>query len=452
MQYYLDPFGCAKNQVDAENIMALLNRNGWTASGPETADLIIINSCGFIESAKQESINAVLAWRKMYPEKKILLTGCLAQRYKNELKESLPEADNLFGNDDLNCVVEAAGETVNSGNSTGNKKPAAFALPAAPALQVFSPGERPLLSLLGSAYVKISEGCDNHCSFCAIPLIRGNLKSREMPEILDECRILLERGIKELCIIGQDICSYGRDNKDINLESYIKPGLPELMQKISGIKGEFWVRLLYMHPDNFLPAIPEIMKEDPRFLPYFDLPFQHGSQRILGLMNRRGNMDKYLALINNIRRIFPDAVIRSTFMTGFPGETENDFRELLDFQKKACLDWAGVFAYSREEDTPAYSMKHRPAKKLALERKRILEEQQISITEKQMDRFVGRSFDVLVEEKVEGEDGLWLGRLPFQAPEIEGSAVISSDKVLVLGTFTEGRIFARAGMDLEVRV
>ncbi|MCL2318794.1 MAG: 30S ribosomal protein S12 methylthiotransferase RimO, partial [Treponema sp.] len=462
MTYYLDPFGCVKNQVDAENMMAFLNRAGWTGSeNPEDSDLIIINSCGFIEEAKRESINAVLNWRKLYPAKKILLAGCLAQRYAKELAESLPEADGLFGVGDLPGIVRAAGEILKTTTpvpGTGKAK-----LP---------PGKRPLLSLPGSAYVKISEGCDNRCSFCAIPLIRGGLVSRSISDLTAECKTLLARGIKELCLIGQDTGSYGLDlavqgGGMAAIQSFLSghgtghtPGrspkghtaagghnraaslpasLPDLLASLSHLEGDFWVRLLYIHPDHFPLSILDIMEQDKRFLPYFDIPFQHGSKKILTLMNRRGNQETYLRLIETIRLRLPDAVIRSTFLTGFPGETEEDFQSLLDFQEKARLDWLGCFAYSREEGTAAWGMKGRVGKKTQAVRKRLIEERQIPITEKQMDRFIGRTFEVLVEEKfdapvsapgeaqpdedsVSPEPVLYLGRLPCQAPEVDGSA------------------------------
>ncbi|GHT64717.1 ribosomal protein S12 methylthiotransferase RimO [Spirochaetia bacterium] len=434
MKFFFDPFGCVKNQVDAERMMALLGGAGWSAvEDVADADLIIINSCGFIESAKQESINAVLLWRKRYPDKKILLTGCLAQRYAKELAESLPEADRLFGNADLGGIVEAAQRAMGVELAEPPSK-----LPAA------GEGQRPLLSLPGSAYVKINEGCNNCCTFCSIPLIRGPLRSRSIAGVLAECRELLGRGIRELCLIGQDIGSYGKDFSDG------KSLLPDLLEALSELEGDFWVRLLYIHPDNFPLPILDIIHRDKRFLPYFDLPFQHGSEKILAAMNRRGNAAAYLSLIETIRSRLPDTVIRSTFLLGFPGEADEDFRALLDFQDKAQLDWLGCFTYSREEDTPAYSMKNRVPKKLAAERKRMVEERQISISEKQMDRFVGREFDVLVEEAVDEEDGLYLGRLYCQAPEVDGAAVINSDRNLAPGAFVRGRVTGRAGFDLEV--
>jgi ribosomal protein S12 methylthiotransferase len=445
MRYFLDPFGCVKNQVDAENMMSHLNKAGWeNVSEAEDAELIIVNSCGFIESAKQESINAVLEWRKLYPSKKILLAGCLAQRYAKELAESMPEADGFFGVDNLAQITQTAANLVNlkAANISHNA--------------VLREGERPLLSLPGSAYVKISEGCNNRCSFCAIPLIRGSLVSRAIPEILKECGALLNRGIRELCIIGQDIGSFGAD-----AENAAK--LPELLEAISSLKGHFWVRLLYIHPDHFPLKILNLMEKDPRFLPYFDIPFQHASSKILSAMNRHGNAEEYLALLKTIRARLPNAVIRSTFLLGFPGETDEDFAQLLDFQQKANLDWLGCFVYSREEGTAAYSMKGRVSAKTAKERKQIIEERQIPITEKNMNRFVNQNLDVLVEEQIaasetdtEENETLWLGRLYCQAPDIDGAAVIVKSKASEinpqLGNFAKCKVIARRGFDLEVTV
>ena len=453
MRYFLDPFGCVKNQVDAENMMAHLNKAGWENVGADTAesaDLIIVNSCGFIESAKQESINAVLEWRKLYPGKKILLAGCLAQRYAKELAEIMPEADGFFGIGSLEEIMEIASKIVNGVNAA-NALPAREGLPSGN----LHSGERPLLSLPGSAYVKISEGCGNRCSFCAIPLIRGGLVSRTIPDILEECRALLDRGIAELCIIGQDIGSFGKEAAPFASK------LPELLDAISSLKGHFWVRLLYIHPDHFPPQILDIIERDTRFLPYFDIPFQHASPKILAAMNRHGTAEKYLELLETIRARLPHAVIRSTFLLGFPGETEEDFAALLDFQEKAALDWLGCFTYSREEGTNAFSMKGRVSAKTAAARKRIIEERQVPITEKNMDRFVGQKLEVLIEEQVDsdvGEDsGIWLGRLYCQAPDIDGTAVImnsggTENKSLQTGVPAPCKVIARRGFDLEVRI
>jgi ribosomal protein S12 methylthiotransferase len=437
--YFLDPFGCAKNQVDAETMMALLAAAGWTAvENPDDADLIIVNSCGFIESAKRESINAVLSWRKIYPEKKILLAGCLAQRYAGELAQIMPEADGFFGNTGLGGISAAAA--------------ALFPGPSKKEGPLPAPGERPLLSQPGSAYVKISEGCNNRCSFCSIPLIRGSLRSRSIAEIDAECRSLLGRGVRELNIIGQDIASFGLDRPG-------EGGLPALLRALAAIPGDFWVRLLYLHPDQ-LPLsvldILDIMGRDSRFLPYFDIPFQHASGPLLRTMKRRGDGESYLELIGRIRSGLPGAVIRSTFLTGFPGETEEDFERLLDFQERAAVDWMGCFVFSREEGTPAYSMGKRVPKRTAAERKRILEERQQGISGERMEKFLGRELDILIEEKFEspGEapPALYLGRAYCQAPEVDGAVLVSCGKTLIPGTLVRCKVTGRAGIDLEARV
>jgi ribosomal protein S12 methylthiotransferase len=448
LRYFLDLFGCVKNQVDAENMMDLLNNAGWAAAeDAESADLVIVNSCGFIESAKRESINAVLGWRKRCPGKKILLAGCLSQRYAKELVESLPEADAFFGNSNIREIAEAAARVMGAANDGGS------GVHNSPAPGAFS---RPLLSLPGSAYVKISEGCNNRCSFCAIPLIRGGLRSRSIQDILEECRGLLGRGVKELCVIGQDIGSFGTG------PGAASSRLPELLRAISSLEGRFWVRLLYIHPDHFPLPILDVMERDSRFLPYFDIPFQHGSPAMLAAMNRRGTPESYLALLETIRRRLPGAVIRSTFLLGFPGETAEDFAALLDFQEKVRADWLGCFTWSREEGTAAYAMHGRVAKKTAAQRKRIVEERQTAITEKNMERFTGQTLDVLIEEQFAsagtdaetgaGGETLCLGRVYCQAPEVDGAAVITSTAILRPGTLVPGKIIARRGFDLEVRV
>jgi ribosomal protein S12 methylthiotransferase len=435
-------------------MMAFLNAEGWIdAKIPSDADVVIINSCGFIEKAKQESINAVLEYRKNFPDKKIILAGCLSERYAADLFNALPEADILFGNKDLSKITEAATSAIG-----GERK---LLIPNS---QLSTPNSqflqnRPLLSLPGSAYVKISEGCNNRCSFCSIPLIRGPLQSRPIISIVDECKALLARGIREICLIGQDIGSFGIDKGTSQL--------PELLKALSALEGDFWVRLLYIHPEHFPLPILDTISNDSRFLPYFDLPFQHGSNRILKSMNRKQTVEDYLALIAHIRQVLPDAVIRSTFLLGFPGETDEDVQMLLDFQEKARLDWLGCFTYSREENTPAYTMKSRVSKKIAEQRKLLVEEKQIGITEKQMDRFIGRTMDILIEENIDDSDkdsvsdddpdstengGLYLGRLFCQTSEVDGSTVISFDGDLELGSIVRGRVFARAGFDLEASV
>jgi ribosomal protein S12 methylthiotransferase len=439
--YYIESLGCAKNQVDSEHIMAELEADGYVRAGnPGDAGLIVINTCAFIESAKRESIATIMTFRRQYPDKKISVRGCLAERYRRELAESLPEADELRG---VPSGIEESGS-----------------------------GTRPLLSLPGSAYVKISEGCDNRCAFCAIPLIRGRLRSRSPAAITAECRELLGRGIKELVLIAQDAGSYGIDGA-ASEDGEIR--LPALLRAIAsaggngkddgsdGGKPAFWVRLLYMHPDRLLDTdsadsllenLVRVMRDYPSILPYFDLPFQHASERILRAMGRRGNRDSYLRIIERLRGDFPHAVIRSTFLTGFPGETDADFAELLDFQREARIDWLGVFTYSREEGTPAYAMRERVHKKTAAARKAAIEEAQVPITAARLETFTGMETEALIEEEVEADDGapgprLYIGRLPLHAPEVDGAAVIASGTPLQPGAFVLVRTLGVSGVDMR---
>jgi ribosomal protein S12 methylthiotransferase len=271
------------------------------------------------------------------------------------------------------------------------------------------------------------------------------LRSRLIPDIVEECRQLLTRGVWELCLVGQDLAAFGT-------EDGARSALPALLEQLSALEGRFWIRLLYIHPDHFPLAILDTMKRDARFLPYFDLPFQHGASSVLRAMNRRGSAASYLTLIGQIRDTLPNAVIRSTFLVGFPGECDADFEALLDFQQTARLDWVGCFTYSREENTPAYTMKQRVAKRLATERKALVEARQIPISEQQMERFVGQTLDALVEEAIDEEAGLYLGRLFCQAPEVDGATVITSDTPLKNGACITGKVSGRAGFDLEMRV
>jgi ribosomal protein S12 methylthiotransferase len=458
MKYYLESLGCAKNQVDSELLMARLRSAGWALSGSEDADTIIVNSCGFIESAKQESINTVLEFRKQFPAKKIILAGCLAVRYERELREALGEAD-------LVCPSSDAGRILTMMSAEDEKYPGGGKAPLAPkrsfsatplpggvpapkppgilpgTLKPVREGERPLLSLPGSAYIKIAEGCDNRCTFCAIPLIRGPLRSRSIDSVTAEFKALLGRGIKEVCLIAQDSASFGADGPT--------GGLPALLTELLKTGGDYWIRLLYLHPDHFPFDILPLMQNDRRLLPYFDIPFQHASKKILQAMNRRGDKASYLALIEKIRAMLPDAVFRSTFLVGFPGETDGDFEEALDFQLKAGLDWAGAFAYSAEEGTPAAAFKKKPSKKTAAERKAKLEQAQIPITSGRLLRFPGKKLTVLLEEEIDSEAGIYLGRAWFDAPDVDGSVVIDSDTKLTPGEFTGATVTGLSGVDLR---
>jgi ribosomal protein S12 methylthiotransferase len=438
MRFWIDRHGCAKNDVDAEEIAARLDAAGHEfADGPEGADLVIVNTCGFIEDAKKESIGAVVALKAAYPGKRVLVAGCLSQRYAADLAAGLPEADGIVGNADLGAVLEAAEATL------AGERPV-LVPEAAPSIGTVRRARR--FDFPGSAHVKATEGCSNFCSFCAIPLIRGALRSRPQDEVLAECLDLVAQGVRELVLIGQDLGSYGRDAQTAGVSS-----LPELLAALSAADGDFRVRTLYIHPDNFPEAMLGVMAADPRLVPYFDLPFQHASRHILKAMNRRGDSGRYLELLGRIRDALPDAAIRTTFLVGFPGETDEDFAELRDFQEKARLDWVGSFAYSREEGTAAYGMPARVPKKVVAARRRALEEAQEGITRERLGRFVGREVDVLVEEKVaraaDGDEELSLGRAWNQAPDVDGLTVLRGSHEP--GSVLRARVLAVNGVDFD---
>jgi ribosomal protein S12 methylthiotransferase len=422
--FHVESLGCAKNQVDSERMIAALEGAGWRlAPAPEEADVLIVNTCGFITTAKKESIETSLELKQRYPGKKVIMVGCLSERYGEDLARQLPEIDGFLGNRDPSRILDILSEAG-----------------ASPARSTPLPYERShLLSFPGSAYLKVAEGCGNRCTYCAIPLIRGDLASRQPSEIVEEARHLLDRGIRELILIAQDLGSYGSDLGG-------PPVLPRLLEDLSRLSGDFWVRLLYIHPDHFPYGILDVMGRDPRLLPYFDLPFQHAAPAVLSAMGRRADPEANLVLLSRIREKLPGAVIRSTFLLGFPGETEQDFQELLSFQSRARPDWLGCFTYSREEDTPAYAMSGRVTKAEAERRKARVEIRQGPITDRALEAHVGTVLDVLVEEKVEGEE-LSLGRAYLQAPDVDGLVVIR--RSLEPGTRHAVLIEKRNGVDLE---
>jgi len=450
--FFIDLHGCAKNQVDAEILNGILCKSGWQrVDRAELATLIIINSCGFIEAAKKESIDAVFELRQKCPNAKIILAGCLAERYADVFACEMEELDGVFGNGDLSLITgfvnevcglssDASGGCVDSLEAScvvfKRREARASHKPLLKQPQVgISSGKRPhLFNFAGSVYIKITEGCNNHCSFCAIPIIRGSLRSREIGEILHEMREFIDRGVYEFNLVGQDLGVFGKEGGGEMPDEKLSP-LALLLSHISRLEGRFVVRLLYIHPDHFPLDILDIMLKDARFLPYFDIPFQSGSEAIIQKMNRCGSPQKYLELIEKIRTAFSSspygtAAIRTTFLVGFPGENDENFEETLSFLKAAHCLWSGVFEYSKEEDTPAFRMRNQVAKRVKSRRRQMLEREQSLITESMLQGFVGKVFLVLVEELIDGGEGekLLIGRTWFQAPDVDGVAVCSYEK------------------------
>lgn len=433
---YIESLGCAKNQVDSEVLLTIAKEKGYVrVTEAKDADLIFVNTCGFIESAKEESINTFFALKGAYPDAKIVLGGCLAQRYAEELE--LEEADAIFGNRDLAAFSDVL-DSLDKGDDQIVLKP------EYPDPDREKDEREEYLSMPRSCYLKISEGCDHRCSYCAIPIIRGGLRSRSEDRIIDEAKELIRKGFFEINLIAQDLGAYGTDFDG-------KSHFCDLLTKLASLEGDFRLRLLYIHPDTFPEELISIVKNSEKVIPYFDIPFQHSSERVLRKMRRFGNTEKYLALINRIRSEIPEAVIRTTLMLGFPGEEREDFDELLSFVRQARFDWMGSFLYSREEDTPAFDMRdekaHEKAVKRAARWKNELEELQSAITEERLQGFVGKKYTALVEENIQGED-LSIARIYSQAPEVDGLTVIMGEGIAPGDVFEVG-IRAVRGVDLE---
>lgn len=438
-KFYMESLGCSKNQVDAEVIINLLKEKGYEiSSDPADSDLIFINTCGFIQSAKEEAIETLFNLREIAPNAKIIFGGCLAQRYSEILE--LPEADGIFGNRDLKQIKDFVEKIEEEGE--GEQIVYSPEYPDNPIDDYYS--RSTILNFPGAAYLKLSEGCNHRCAFCAIPIIRGPLRSRSKVQIIDEAKQLVKNDIKEINIIAQDLAAFGTDTTG-------KSQLLPLLEEICDIVGDFKVRLLYIHPDAFPKELINFVKTHDKVLPYFDIPFQHASTPILRKMGRTGTSESYYNLIQEIRESLPDAVIRTTLMLGFPGETKEDVQELLDFAKKCRFDWMGSFIYSREEDTRAFDMiseeDHKKVIVRAKKDQKRLERIQEKITAENLQKFVGNVYDAIIEEKIEGED-LAIGRIYSQAPEVDGATVIMG-RNLEPGKIVKVGIRKVNGVDLD---
>ncbi len=419
--------GCAKNQVDGEVFMASLKAAGYElVDDVAMADVAIVNTCGFIESAKKESIDEILELALLKKEgriKKLVATGCMAERYQQEMRKEIPELDGVLG-------------------IGANADPAAYLrrLLDEGSVEAFPPkdklplcGERELTTPSWSAYLKIAEGCGNRCSYCAIPLIRGGYRSRPMEDIEAEARALVADGAKELVLIAQDTTRYG-------IDLYGAYSLAELLRRLCQIEDLRWLRVLYCYPDAITDGLLEVMAQEEKVLPYIDLPLQHCSGKILRAMNRRGDRDSLAALIEKIRAKVPGVVLRTTLITGFPGETEEDFTELAEFVKETGFDWLGCFPYSQEEDTPAAELPDQVDQEEKERRAEIIMDTQIDSMDRKCQGYVGQTLEVLVE----GFDRYaecWFGRSYRNAPDVDGKVFFTTNgRRPALGHFVQVEI------------
>ncbi len=405
--------GCAKNHVDSEIMLGVLDRQGYRlVADPDEAETVIVNTCGFIEDARQESIDAILdaAARKSdgrAPVRQLLVAGCMANRYGQELQAEIPEIDGFVDLDSLRQV----GRLVQLGGAPA-------AAPSASHL-VFDHRDSRLLTTSGYAYLKVAEGCNNPCTFCAIPVWRGRLRSRAMDSLVAEARDLVARGAQELVLVAQDTTRYGEDL------GYGRHGLARLVEALlAGTEAE-WIRFLYAYPTTLDDALLELMAAEPRVASYLDMPLQHSSRRILRAMRRGGTADRYRRIFERARELDPEVSLRTTFIVGFPGEDEAAFEDLLDFVTEVRFDHLGAFVYSRESDTPSAALPGQVPRQLAEERRERLLDVQRSIALERRRRLVGRTLPMLVEGPCEETEHLLSARHQGMAPEVDGRVLIN---------------------------
>ncbi|HIY07778.1 MAG TPA: 30S ribosomal protein S12 methylthiotransferase RimO [Firmicutes bacterium] len=429
--------GCSKNQVDAEIMLSLLCQGGYElCADPSQCQVVIVNTCGFIEDAKRESIETILEFCQMKEQgllKAVVVTGCLAERYREEMAVQIPEVDVILGigkNSEIVAAVRRAleGERVVDSGPKGD-------LPLE--------GERVLTTPGYFAYLKIAEGCDNCCTYCAIPLIRGRFRSRPMETIVEEARRLIAGGVQEINLIAQDTSRYGED-------LYGTYSLAELLTRLCRLEGLRWLRVLYCYPDHLTDQLLEVMAREEKIVKYIDIPLQHCSGPVLKAMNRTGDRESLLRLMAHVREKIPGVTLRTTLIAGFPGETEEDFEELCRFVKEARFERLGCFAYSQEEGTPAALLPGQLDEEEKRRRAEIVMNEQMPIAFQVSASQVGKTLPVLVEGMDE-ETGLYCGRSPMDAPDIDTRVLFTSGRPCREGEFVQVEITGTEGYDLTGR-
>ena len=425
--------GCPKNQVDAELMLAKLADAGYTITNTaEGADIVIVNTCGFIEDAKKEAIENILDMVSLKNEgllSHIIITGCLAERYAEEVAKEFPEADAVLGIGANGDIVAACRQVLAGERKTAFPEKCLMPLG----------GDRILTTPAHWAYLKVADGCSNCCSYCAIPQIRGAFRSRDMEEIITEAEALCADGVREIVLIAQDTTRYGEDN-------YGKPMLPALLRRLCEIDFER-IRIYYCYPDRISDELIAVIKENKKIVHYLDLPLQHASGKVLRAMNRRGDKQSLSALLKKIKAEIPDMVMRTTFICGFPGETEADFTELCDFVKEIGFDRMGAFAYSPEEDTPAAAMENQIDERIKARRVEVLMNTQYNITIEKNKSYIGRVFEVMVDSFDESSC-LYFGRSYMDAPEIDTGIYFAASRELAAGEMVRVEILDTDEYDL----
>lgn len=420
---FLETLGCSKNQVDSEVMIGLLRDNQYVLTPyVDEAEIIIVNTCGFIESAKEESVNTMLELLQFKNDGKcqyFIATGCLAERYAEELKAELPEVDAFVGTSNFDEILNIIDDVLNGESVTVH---------TGDLDKVFDENlPRVILNPPHFAYLKIAEGCDNSCTYCIIPKLRGPFRSRKHEDIVSEAERLVSNGVKELILIAQDTSRYGMD-------LYGEYRLAELLRALNDIEDLKWIRIQYAYPDVIDEKLIYAMRDLDKVVKYLDIPVQHASNRVLKRMNRTTSKEDIESLLLKLRQEIPNIVIRTTLIAGFPGETEEDFMELYNFVKEMKFDKLGVFSYSLEEDTPAEHLDGHLEQDVKDERRDRIMALQMGISDSNMEKYVGQTMEVLVEEVAE-ENAIYVARTQFDAPEIDGVCYVHTKEALQIGTF-----------------
>ena len=427
--------GCDKNLVDTEVMLGLLASRGYEMTDDETqADVIVINTCCFIHDAKEESIQNILEmaeYKKRGTVKALIVTGCLAQRYRQEIIDEIPEVDEVLGTTAYDKILDAVDAALR-----GEHEVMLSELDALPL-----PDTRRLVTTGGHfAYLKIAEGCDKHCTYCIIPKIRGNFRSVPMDRLVREAQELADQGVKELILVAQETTLYGKD-------LYGEKSLHILLKKLCEISGLRWIRILYCYPEEITDELIQVIKEEPKICNYLDLPIQHANDKILGRMGRRTSKQELVDIIGKLRSEIPDICLRTTLITGFPGETQEQHEELMEFVDEMEFDRLGVFTYSPEEDTPAAEMPDQIDEEVKLDRQAELMELQQEIAFDNAQDMVGREVLVMIEGKVADENA-YVGRTYRDAPNVDGLIFINTDEELLSGDFARVRVTGAVDYDL----
>ncbi len=427
--------GCDKNLVDSEVMLGIVEKDGYTiVDCEEDADIIVINTCCFIHDAKEESIQTILEmaeYKKTGRLKALIVAGCLAQRYKEEIIAEIPEVDAVLGTTSYDKIAETIKKALN--NSGFIELTDINALPLVDIRRLVTTGGH-------FAYLKIAEGCDKHCTYCIIPKLRGNYRSVPMERLVNEAKALADQGVRELLLVAQETTLYGKD-------LYGEKSLHILLRKLCKIQGLRWIRILYCYPEEIDDKLIQVMKEEKKICHYLDLPIQHSEDEILRRMGRRTTRQQLISTIRKLRREIPDIVLRTTLITGFPGETKEQHEALMDFVDEMEFERLGVFTYSPEEDTPAADFSGQIAEEVKEERRAELMELQQEIVFDQAEAMTGRELLVMIEGKVADEDA-YVGRTYMDAPNVDGLIFMNTDKELMSGDFAKVTVTGAAEYDL----